>query len=53
MNRQEAIVAIVCVWTQRDDEFCVGSEERRKSEAELEEALRALGVMREELYGMA
>ncbi len=47
MTRQDAILAISQTWSQRDAEFCVG-DEHGASEKELEEALAALGVTKEE-----
>ena len=49
MTRQEAIVAIRSVWTQRDGEFYTSEKERAESDAEFIEALRALGVTDEEM----
>jgi hypothetical protein len=44
MTRQEAIDALVSAWAQRDQEFVVSADGARQSDAEMREALHALGV---------
>jgi hypothetical protein len=49
MTREEAIDAIIGVWTARDSEFFSTTKQYEKSELELRNALIALGVTEEEI----
>lgn len=49
MTRDEAIHLIIVAWSQRDDEFLADPDEYAKSAADLDDALRALGVTDEEM----